>query len=485
MELDRVEQSAGESGIGSYFKLKTIWVNPDQILLDPRNPRLGIDSGEFDGLEEKDIVQEKVQRAVMRQIEKREHHVKDLVNSIGEKGFLDGLGSFIIKKSTRREQYLVLEGNRRTAAIKQLLRYPMKLSLGVRVSLAEIAVSEFQYINNDLFSEEQIIEILLGIIHLQGPLPWGPLEKARYIYQTYMREYKSINGAKDFTYTQSVVNKLCTIFPLSKGDVKKNLRIYRVYRQLIEAGYDVEADRYSLIEIATNDKVLREEYFEINDSTFKFSEVGVERFYTLCVESGRPVYEPKVFNKFKKIVIHGNENIIRDIEDGTYSVEEMYDYIRDEIKQDELCGQLEGILSRIQSLNVGALSEADEDCLELIERIIEMVNNRLGSIVDFQHKNDSDDEDSHIELPNTIDEALEMPDVHLKKVVIDTMRERTNKSCVKDSLIKYVLAYMEIRTSSGPRRWFNNKLNDVVKEMVYEGTLKTYKAKNVRLKLMV
>lgn len=486
MELDKVKKSAGESGIGSYFKLKAVRIKPEQILLDPRNPRLGIDSEEFDGLEEKEIALEQVQRAVLRQIEKKVHHVKDLVNSIGEKGFLDGLGSFIIKRSTRDEHYLVLEGNRRTAAIKQLLRYPTELSSGVKRSLKEISVSEFQYIPNDLFSEEQIIEILLGIIHLQGPLPWGPLEKARYIYQSYIREHKSVNGAKDFTYSQAVVNNLCSIFPLSKGDVKKNLRIYRVFRQLRDAGYKADSDRFSLIDLFSNDSLLRKEYFEVDDKTLTFSEVGLERLYGLCITPDRLINDPSTFRKFKKIYEHGDSSHIDDIENRLCDIQETYNAIKTDIKQGELFNQLEVILNRIQGINIGAISSADDECQEMMERIVEVVNNRLAPLVGYEN---GDQEDlvaiDDIEWPDSIEEAQTMPGVHLKPIIVEVLRERPNKSCVKDQLVKYVLEYLEILTRGEPRKWFSKKIDDVVKEMVWEGMIREYQATNIRLQLMI
>ena len=85
MKLGKVKTAAADSGIGSYFKLRTIKIKPEEILLDPRNPRLAIESEEFDGLSDGDIAKGQIQRAVMLQIEKNEHHVKDLVENIGDR----------------------------------------------------------------------------------------------------------------------------------------------------------------------------------------------------------------------------------------------------------------------------------------------------------------------------------------------------------------------------------------------------------------
>ncbi len=486
MKLGKVKTAAADSGIGSYFKLRTIKIKPEEILLDPRNPRLAIESEEFDGLSDGDIAKGQIQRAVMLQIEKNEHHVKDLVENIGEKGFIDGLGSFIVQMVGRSDKYIVLEGNRRTAAIKQLLKNPQNLSSTVKNSLREIVVSEFQYIKNKKYSKEQLIEMLLGIIHLQGPLPWGPLEKARYIYQAYAREYKSANGNKDFSYEQSVVDKLCKLFPLSKNDVRKSLRVYRVYRQLREAGYEVNPDRFSLIEMASNDKLLREEYFEADDRTLMVSEVGLERLYNLCIATDRAINDPPTFRKFKKIYEHGDAVYVQEIADGCSDVGAIYDSIRPDIKQGELFNHLSGILNKIQSINVGSISNVDDDCHVLIEGIVEVVNNKLAPLVGYEN---DDQEDlltiDDIEWPNSIEEAQKMPSVNLKPIIAEVLMERPNKSCVKDKLVKYVLEYLDILTRGEPRKWFSKKIDDVVKEMVWEGMLREYQATNVRLQLMI
>ena len=78
-----------------------------------------------------------------------------------------------------------------------------------------------------------------------------------------------------------------------------------------------------------------------------------------------------------------------------------------------------------------------------------------------------------------------MPSVNLKPIIAEVLMERPNKSCVKDKLVKYVLEYLDILTRGEPRKWFSKKIDDVVKEMVWEGMLREYQATNVRLQLMI
>lgn len=485
MELKKIEQSAGKIGIGHYFTLERIYVKPEEIMLDPRNPRLSVMSEDYEHLRDVEIVKSELQRTVLSQISKKEHHLKELEEDIRFRGFIDGLGSFIVKDVPGTNKLLVLEGNRRTAAIKRLLESPNTITEHVRSSISEVAVSRFVYKQNNTYSEAQIVEMLLGIIHLKGPQPWGNLEKSSYIYQAYMREFAEGNGSNKFEYDLDVIEKLCRVFPLKSADVRNNLRVYVVYRQLVKAGYDVEQDRYSLMELATCDKLLRKEYFQVNGNTLKFKDIGLDRIYKLCIHPNRPINDPPTFRKFKEIFKYGGNGSVEPIERGTSSVLEVYAKIKEDIDQGKMSEQLERILSQIRKLSIGAMSEADEECYELIEQIVKVVNSKLARIVDYvDDEPDEIDIYEDIEWPTNAQEALDMRDVDLRQFVIKTLIECPNSSCVRDTITTKVLKFMEVVTRGDPRRWFEMKVNDVLKEMIYDGLVEEYgTATNERIRL--
>ena len=84
----------------------------------------------------------------------------------------------IVKRVGGTNKFLVIEGNRRTTAIKHLLNESEKLKPIVRATLTRLRVKQFFYKTNAEFTKAAVIDILLGTIHITGRLPWGALERA-------------------------------------------------------------------------------------------------------------------------------------------------------------------------------------------------------------------------------------------------------------------------------------------------------------------
>ncbi len=126
MELDNITQA---------YELINIKVNSDQLLLDPNNPRLITDALEEKSYSYKEILSEEVQMYVLSRVCKNEYHVLRLIEGIRNTGFLSGMHEIIVKEIPNEDKYIVIEGNRRTAAIKHLLGQNQHLTLPVRETL--------------------------------------------------------------------------------------------------------------------------------------------------------------------------------------------------------------------------------------------------------------------------------------------------------------------------------------------------------------
>ena len=337
------------STISQYHKLNPLQVSSEQLLLDPRNPRINVDIEERDELSNSELLSEELQLDILRKINKNEHHVSELIKDISKSGFVNGLGPFIVKRISGSNKYLVIEGNRRTTAIKHLKRESNGLSPGIVESLEQIHVEELEYLENDEFTEAEIIDILLGAIHIKGPLSWGAMEKAHYVYNNYMRQYtKHFQGSR-FEFNPDCLERVCDMFPYSQNDVKKSLMIYRIYLQLKQAGYTVKTDRFTLIESAVSDAGLRDGYFEFEETQFVFSECGLDKLYNLCIKDDRIIRNPKDFNRFKKIYVFGSDEDVNAIENEIDSIEDIYADIQDDVRQGKALSKLEDILKKLNT----------------------------------------------------------------------------------------------------------------------------------------
>lgn len=147
-------------------------VSIDSLLLDPRNPRLGRTRVET-GL---------TQEQVLEQMQ--EWSLDELAVSFVENGFWPQEALIVISDDTDPSRYVVVEGNRRLAALKLL----KKASDGDPVSpkWAEIAEND---IPTNLFEAIPVlradgrddVQAFLGFRHVTGIKEWKPAEKAEYI----------------------------------------------------------------------------------------------------------------------------------------------------------------------------------------------------------------------------------------------------------------------------------------------------------------
>src|ERR1051326_5671096 len=102
-------------------------VPTDQILFDPQNPRLGGSST---------TSQPKLQAILMEE----PHFAKELVGSFVENGFIE-YEPLVVRQV--KDQYVVIEGNRRLAAVKHILANRDQYPQSVAESLEEVPVLIF------------------------------------------------------------------------------------------------------------------------------------------------------------------------------------------------------------------------------------------------------------------------------------------------------------------------------------------------------
>ena len=173
-----------QEGITKAYELVRCKVSPSQLFLDPTNPRLITNWEQDREYGSKELTSDDVQAYVLDLVSRKEHAVRQLIASIRAMGFIGGLHEMIVKRLPRGERFLVIEGNRRTAALQHLLSRSTELRPDVHESIKQIEVQEFIYHSNAHHSEEQVIDILLGAIHIDGPKEWGALEKSYYIHKS-------------------------------------------------------------------------------------------------------------------------------------------------------------------------------------------------------------------------------------------------------------------------------------------------------------
>jgi len=134
------------------------------LRFDPENPRLG------------GVARNKTQEQIQKYLEGPPNYALDLVGSIAENGFLP-YEPLIVRRDNGK--YIVIEGNRRLAAVQAILSAPAKFGGELLRSLEEIPVLVFADDKAGRDSEEVLR--YLGVKHLFGFRDWPPTSKAMFL----------------------------------------------------------------------------------------------------------------------------------------------------------------------------------------------------------------------------------------------------------------------------------------------------------------
>jgi hypothetical protein len=135
------------------------YLEPSKLRFDPNNPRFG---GDLSG---------KTQDEIEEILIAKPYYAGELIDSFLENGFID-YEPLIVREGS--SQFLVLEGNRRLAAVRHILRnrsrYETPENKKKIDSLSRVPVLKFSE-GNDL---EAVERIYLGLRHLLGYREWPP-----------------------------------------------------------------------------------------------------------------------------------------------------------------------------------------------------------------------------------------------------------------------------------------------------------------------
>lgn len=183
-------------------------VNVDDLLFDPGNPRFGGKSGKY-SLAEIENQQEKIQKT----LEGDPHYALRLLESFRKNGFIRYEPLVVRRMGTK---YVVIEGNRRLAAVRHILKNPSS------VFPADL-INKFKTIPVLLFhqaedqSHIQDMRVYLGVRHLFGFKDWPAESKAIFLDE-------QIKSSADLERTVDELG-------IKKSAVRRYLVPYRMIRK--------------------------------------------------------------------------------------------------------------------------------------------------------------------------------------------------------------------------------------------------------------
>lgn len=144
-------------------------VATESLRFDPDNPRF-YRLGRGD-ISEVSIIEEMID----------DEGLLDLMRSIGEQGYFQGEPLLVVEEGGR---YVVIEGNRRLAAVKLLkdeIQAPPRRAQSVRQIINEAQIPPGDSLPCIIYPSRQDVLRYLGYRHITGIKEWDSLSKARYL----------------------------------------------------------------------------------------------------------------------------------------------------------------------------------------------------------------------------------------------------------------------------------------------------------------
>jgi len=254
-------------------RLELITVNIDHIFLDPNNLRF---AGIRRQTSEQRFLEEGVQTAVLELMERFD--IDSLKKSFLQQGVLP-VDKIVVKKYDNSDNYIVIEGNRRIAAIKSIL----KEHASGEIQIDNTRLEGFRELNVLLLQDANKEDTLLiqGIRHVPGIKEWGAYERAEAVSYLLDQEYSN----------EEVSNLLGGI--IRPGEVARYYHAYGAMRQMKE---DDEYRRFFKTDYFTYfDELLKPKYSQIRswlnwdskERRFRNDE-NIKTFYKWITGNGDP-----------------------------------------------------------------------------------------------------------------------------------------------------------------------------------------------------
>ena len=228
-------------------KLTPREILPSDLDFDVTNPRLG------------GATKKLTQKQVQSILEGEEHLALELIPSIVANGFIPYEPLIVRKEGSR---FVVLEGNRRLAAVKHILANKEKFQPNVIQGLATIPTLIFRDEGPD---QGRHIRTYLGVLHLFGFREWPPASKAYFLDQ-------NVRTADDLARIMKEMN-------LRKNQVMRYLMPVRIMRAAGEVLENFEGKDFWVLGEALGRSDIREYIKLVYDpQTFEVKSFDQEKF---------------------------------------------------------------------------------------------------------------------------------------------------------------------------------------------------------------
>lgn len=351
--------------MATVYKETTVPVS--QLLLDPNNFRFQ-DEGDFVRADPSRFAEQSVQDRATKRI--RGEGLAELKNSIISNGFLAVERLVVrsyLKKDGEPELFVVLEGNRRLAAL-QWIKQDHEAGATIPQSVIDVldAVPVI-VINSD--DDEGTYLAIMGIRHVGGIKQWGGYQRAKLV-----ADLRDLHGYD----TTEVADRL----GMSKHEVNRRYKALKALQQMQEDEEFTDyasSTMYPIFHEAVSMPVVRE-WLSWNDVELKFDDQELlHQFYALITpreaedaeESGNSKADPKItsYSQVRELrSILANDDARSFLLDPDRSFSEALAIAKAEELSKTWKGQVREAIGALSKISVLELEALDDDGIDVITR---------------------------------------------------------------------------------------------------------------------
>ena len=365
-------------------ELRPETLSPGALLLDPNNFRFQ-DSASFVRAAEDRFHEDSVQERAYRRLRDAEK-LAELKRSMRRNGYIPVERIVVRPYEYTENKFVVIEGNRRVAAVRWLLedyRAGASVDSGVLSTLEELPV----LVAEEDGPDEAFRASLMGIRHVSGISQWGGYQRARLVVE--MRDELGLEA-------QDVAERLA----LSTHEANRRYRAYKALQQLQEDeefGDHGNASLYPVFHEAISLPIVRE-WLEWNEGAARFDDgENLRTFYSLITPSeddGGNEVTPKLsgHEEVRQLrTILGNREATRILLDPHRALPEAIAAAQHDELATAWATDVRAAITALGNMGVEQVRKLDDDGQDLLQRLRELAGRRLREHEALREVADSED----------------------------------------------------------------------------------------------
>ncbi len=311
-------------------------------------------------------------------------NVTELMCSIAELGYTDAEPLLVVEDKKEKGKYIVVEGNRRLAAIKLLNKPELaKLRADTICSIVEKATTIPTEIPCVIYPDRNDILDYLGYRHITGVKEWGALEKATYLNVLYERHNAEGLSADD------IYRKLAQMIGSRMDYVRKLHMSYKLYLIASDKAFyeldDYDDFSFSWITAALGYSEIQD-YIGLGEGDYSLDNLKKDNFEQLFkwLFNKKIVSESRRIRDLAKVI--GSESAIEKLKDG-FSLDEalLYSSNSEDVFIQLLIDSRDKLRKAVSQIE--PLKAKPEKTDSLLEDITKLTNSIKGAIkANFEDK---------------------------------------------------------------------------------------------------